>query len=198
MKNLLVSAAALGLVASSVGCLQERTYLDPRQDLGFGGDGGLSASNMNLRDGRLRGDFGARRGFDGAATDLQGSNDVDYRMTTVNVVREEAGRGAGMVILSTSGRTLDELPVGEHAFNYEDASLGANEEVFVNVCGGADAGAFDYDAPAREGTVTIEEDASGNRTVSIHTETPVVDPSTGVETGAVETSDSTFTYAPTR
>jgi hypothetical protein len=197
MKNLLLGAATsalAGFVVTSTGCMQERTYVDPTVDLGFGG---LPASNMNLRDGYLRGDFGVRRGFDGEATNLQGSNDVDYRMTTVNIVREESARGAGMVILSTSGRTLDQLEPGEHAFRYDETGLGA-DEIFVNVCGGADASAFDYDAPATAGTLTIEDTPTGERRVDLHTETPVVDPSTGMPTGGIESSDSSFSYQPNR
>jgi hypothetical protein len=197
MKNLLVSSALLGLTVSAMGCLQERTYLDPEQDFGFADSGGVS-SNMPLRSGTLRGDFGSRRGFDGEATDLQGSNDAEYGMTTVNIVREEARRGAGMVIFSTSGRTLDDFEVGEHAFRYNAESLTSNEEVFVNVCGGDDASAFDYDTPAERGTVTIEEDTAGNRTVAVHTETPVLDPVSGVPTGSIESTDSSFTYTPSR
>jgi hypothetical protein len=198
MKNLLVvgaNAAVAGLLFTSTGCLQERTYVDPTSDLGFGV--ASTASNMNLRDGYLRGDFGVRRGFDGEATNLQGSNDTHYRMTTVNIVREEQQRGAGMVILSTSGRTLDELEPGEHAFHYDESGLG-DDELFVNVCGGADANAFDYDAPAASGTVTIEDTPTGVRRVDLHTETPVIDPATGAPTGATETSDSTFAYQPNR
>ena len=197
MKNLLLGAATTalaGFVVTSTGCLQERTYVDPVGDPGFGG---ASASNMSVRDGYLKGDFGVRRGFDGEATNLQGTNDAEYRMTTVNVVREEASRGAGMVILSTSGRTLDELEPGEHAFHYDETGLG-DDEIFVNVCGGADASAFDYDSPAANGTLTIEDTPTGLRRVDLHTETPLLDPATGAPTGTIETSDSSFAYQPNR
>jgi hypothetical protein len=194
MKTLLMSAATTALVASTVGCLQERTYLDPSANLGFGAD---PAANMSLRDGFLRGDFGDRRGFDGVATNLNGSNDGEYRMTTVNVVREEAGRGAGMVILSTSGRTIDALEAGEHVFRYDPESL-VDDEIFVNVCGGNDASAFDYDAPAANGSLTIVDLPEGGRSVDLHTETPVLNPATGEPTGAVELTDSSFVYQPNR
>jgi len=188
MKNNLRHAATAALVIASTGCLQERTYVDPTANLGFSPE---TASNMTLRDGALRGDFGARRGFDGVATNLQGSDDPQFRMTTVNIVREEAGRGAAMVIVSTSGRTLDELELGEHVFRYDETGLG-DDEIFVNVCGGQDASAFDYDAPAANGSLTIEDTPEGLRTVAVHTETPTVDPATGAPTGAIEITDSSF------
>lgn len=193
MKTLLLGACTVGLLT---GCLQERTYLDPEQNLGFNSG---SSSNMSLRDGRLSGDFGPRRGFDGEATRLEGSNDPQYGMTVVNVVREQQNVGAGMVILSISGRTLDNFEAGEHTFRYDQNELSAtNNEVFVNVCGGNDDSAFDYDAPAESGTITVEDTADGLRQVDIHTETPVLDPATGLQTDDVEISDSSFSYQPTQ
>jgi hypothetical protein len=175
--------------------MQDMTYLDPGvPGLAFGGTG----SSMSLRDGRLRGDFGVRKGFDGSATNLQGTNDPEYRMTTVNVVREEEGRGAGMVILSLSGRTLDELEPGEHSFRYDDTSLAGDQEIFANVCGGSGATSFDYDAPASRGTLAVAIADDGTRRVDLHTETPTIDPATGLQDGGVELSDSSFAWQPAR
>ncbi len=186
--TLLLGACTIGML--SVGCLQEHTYLDPDQNAGFTN---TSSSTMSLRDGALRGDFGDRRGFNGEATRLEGQNDPAYGMTTVNVVREQDGVGAGMVILSISGRTLDKLDVGEHPFSYDD-SFENSSEVYVNVCGGDDDSAFDYDQPAQAGTITIEDSPNGLRTVDVHTETPSLDPQTGAETGANEITDSSFSF----
>jgi hypothetical protein len=193
MKTLLLGACTLGLLAT--GCLQERTYLDPEQNLGPNTG---SSSNMTLRDGHLTGDFGPRRGFDGEATRLEGSNDPQYGMTTVNVVREQQDVGAGMVILSISGKTLDDFQVGEHRFSYDQNDLSSNSQVFTSVCSGVDGSAFDYDQPADTGTITIEETTDGQRNVDVHTETSVIDPSTGIPTDDVELSDSSFTYSPTQ
>jgi hypothetical protein len=175
----------------SAGCLQDKTYLDPDQNAGFNN---TSASTMQLRDGSLRGDFGGRRGFNGEATRLEGSNDPAYGMTVVNVVREQQDTGAAMVILSISGKTLDQYEVGEHAFHYDESSLNTNEQVFANVCSSAGSSdSFDYDAPAQDGTITIEDSPEGLRNVQVHTETPVVDGS-GVPTGDVEITDSAFSF----
>ena len=189
MKTLLLGACTVGLL--SVGCLQERTYLDPEQNVGFNS---TADSTMQLRDGSLRGDFGSRRGFNGEATQLDGSNDAAYGMTVVNVVRSQQEVGAAMVILSISGRTLDKFEVGEHSFQYDESSANREEQVYVNVCGGSDSNSFDYDAPADHGTLTIEDTPDGLRNVQIHTETPTIDPATGTETGTIETSDSAFGF----
>ena len=68
------------------------------------------------------------------------------------------------------------------------------EPIGRNVCGGADDTAFDYDAPARDGTITIEDSPEGLRSVDVHTETPTIDNNTGAETGEVELSDSSFSF----
>jgi len=192
MKNILLGACTAGLCLS-VGCVQEFDYVDPTQNVDLGGGG----SNMALQDGFLAGDFGTRRGFEGEATRLEGSSDREYRSTSVNVVREQRGLGAGMVILAVSGNTLDEMATGEHRFSYDEASF-SDETIYVNVCGGDSSSSFDYDQPARNGTVTVEEAPNGLRTVDIQTEAPVLDPATGIETGEVETSTASFTFRPQR
>jgi len=190
MKNLLLGACTAGLCLS-VGCVQDYTYLDPSQNIGFSGSSG---SNMNLTDGFLVGDFGNRRGFNGEATRLDGTSDRTYQNTSVNVVREQNGVGAGMVILAVSGATLDDLPAGEHRFsNQGDLS----EEIYVNVCGGPDQSSFDYDQPA-SGTITVTDEPSGLRSVNVSTEAPRLDPTTGIEMGEVETTESSFTFQPQR
>ncbi|MDP2343359.1 MAG: hypothetical protein Q8O67_20545 [Deltaproteobacteria bacterium] len=193
MKTLLLGACTVGLLTS--GCLQERTYLDPEQNLGPNAG---TSSNMSLRDGRLAGDFGPRRGFDGEATSLEGTNDPQYGTTTVNVVREQQSVGAGMVILSISNKTLDDFQAGEHRFSYDQNDLSSNSTILANVCSGSDMSGFDYDSPAESGTLTIEDTSDGLRHVDIHTETPVIDQATGIPTDAIELSDASFSYTPTQ
>ena len=192
MKNPLVGALTIGL-CGSVGCVQEYDYVDPAQNVDLGGGG----SNMTLQDGFLAGDFGTRRGFEGEATRLEGNSDREYRSTSVNVVREQRGLGAGMVILAVSGTTLDEMATGEHRFSYDEASF-SDEAIYVNVCGGDSSSSFDYDQPARNGSLTIEEAPNGLRSVDIQTTSPVLDPTTGIDTGDVETATTSFTFRPQR
>ena len=113
----------------------------------------------------------------------------------VEEVFQLARIGAGMVILAISGTTLDEMALGEHRFNYDEAGF-SDQAVYANVCGGDSSSSFDYDQPARNGTIVIEEAPGGQRTVEVQTETPVLDPMTGLETGEVETSTSNFTFRP--
>jgi hypothetical protein len=172
--------------------MQEFAYVDPMQNVDIASGTG---NTMSLRDGYLVGDFGTRRGFDGETTRLEGSTDLEYKSTSVNIVREQRGVGAGMVILAISGTTLDEMALGEHRFNYDEAGF-SDQAVYANVCGGDSSSSFDYDQPARNGTIVIEEAPGGQRTVEVQTETPVLDPMTGLETGEVETSTSNFTFRP--
>ncbi len=191
MKNILLGACAAGLCLST-GCMREFEYRDPTQNLDLNTGSGNAVS---LRDGYLVGDFGSRRGFDGETTRLEGSTDHEYKSTSVNIVREQRGVGAGMVILAISGTTLDEMAVGEHRFAYDEAGF-SDEAIYANVCGGDSSSSFDYDQPARSGTIVIEEAPGGQRTVEVQTEAPVLDPMTGLETGEVETSTSNFTFRP--
>jgi hypothetical protein len=192
MKNLILGTCVSGLMLASVGCVDSYTYVD--QDLLNGGFLG-AGSNMQLTNGRLRGDFGPRSGFDGDATFMSGTNDREYQMTTVNVSREQDRLGAGMVILSVVGRTLDELGPGQHRFAYSDSGL--DQQIYVNGCSGPGIESFDYDLPADRGTVSIEETPEGLRRVEVITETTRVDPVTGnILAGEVETSETVFHYAP--
>ncbi len=181
MKNILLGACTAGLTLSA-GCLQDYNYVDPTES--------VLGSNMQLADGYLAGDFGDRTGFDGEATGLEGNIDRQYQNTSVNVVREQRGLGAGMIILHVSGNTLDRLAPGEHTFSRDEAL--SDQAIYVNVCGGQSASAFDYDQPA-SGTLTIEDSPNGLRTVDIQTEAPRLDVN-GNETNEVEASTASFTF----
>ncbi len=181
MKNILLGACTAGLTFM-VGCVQDYNYTDPTES--------LAGANMVLADGYLAGDFGDRTGFDGEATGLQGNIDRQYENTSVNVVREQRGVGAGMVILHISGNTLDKLAQGEHTFSRDEGL--SDEAIYVNVCGGQSASAFDYDQPA-SGTLTIEDSPNGLRTVDIQTEAPRLDRD-GNPTRDMEESQASFTF----
>jgi hypothetical protein len=178
----------LAVALAATACLNERVYMDPTQNASFGG--GRPASNMNLQDGHLRGDFGPRRGFDGAAQEMQGSSDPEWRTSTVTLTRNENARGTGMVILWTNGIVLENLEVGSHDYAYDESSLDA-PPVSANVCSGPDSASIDYDRPADQVTINVSQTPEG-RQYDLHTETVVVDEGTGERTDRVETSDTTF------
>jgi hypothetical protein len=187
--KLILGSLSLALLA--VGCMNQREYMDPTQNSGLTG----SVSNMAVRDGNLRGDFGPRRGFDGEATDMQGSSDYEFKSSNVNVAREENGRGAGMVILWTNGKTLEQLDLGRHDFEYDENSLDQGE-ISANVCSGSAPGSYDYDQPADKGHIVISDNPQGGREVAVHTETHRLDPVTGARTDNLEVSDTSFTFVP--
>lgn len=181
-------------IAATTGCMYEREYMDPNQNASFGGSS--QASNINLQNGSLRGDFGPRRGFDGIATEMQGSSDLNWRTSTVSVTRSEEARGTGMVILWTNGLVLENLELGAHDFAYDPSSIEA-PPVSANVCSGMDSASIDYDRPADQVSVVVSQTPQG-RQYDLHTETVLVDSVTGEATNEVETSDTTFVVAPAR
>lgn len=180
-------------IAATAGCMNERVYMDPSQTTGFGGS---QASNLNLQNGSIRGDFGPRRGFDGAATEMQGSSDLQLRSSTVSVTRSEDVRGTGMIILWTNRLALEELELGAHDFAYDPTSFDT-PPVSANVCSGVDSASIDYDRPADQVTVVVSQTPEGRR-YDVHTETALVDPVTGEAGTDVETSDTSFVVAPAR
>ncbi len=186
-----LSTTGLAVAALTSGCLNEREYVDPQLN---NGSAGGAVSNLAVRNGALRGDFGPRRGFDGTATEMKGQSDYEFKTSNVSVVREEdRNRGAGMVILWTSGTTLEALPLGRHNFEYDPNAL-EQDQVGAQVCSGAAAGDIDYDQPAQSGHVVVSQLPEGGRKVDVHTETPALD-ATGAPTSTIDVSDTTFHFA---
>ncbi len=185
MKYVLPILAVAAVAAT--GCMNERVYMDPTQNASFGGG---PQSNIGLADGTLKGDFGPRTGFDGNATDMQGSSDPEWRTSTVTVARSEQTRGTGMVIIWTNGITLENLEVGAHQYDYDPNSLDA-APVSMNVCSGTDSASIDYDRPVDHVTATVQDTPNG-RQYQFHTATATIDPATGDVTDQTETSDTTF------
>lgn len=186
MKHVIVGALAL---VAATGCMNDRTYMDPVQNL----DGSGSDATLNLRNSTLRGDFGPRTGIDGPAI-AEGSSTPSMRSSTVTITRDEEQRGTGMVILWTNDVLLEQLEVGEHPFSY-DASSVDTPELAANVCSGPSGGSIDYDRPADRGTIVVSDTPEG-RQIAVHTETDVDE--MDAENGGVEISDTTFVLAGTR
>lgn len=182
--KLMIPGVTLAALVVLAGCMNERTYVDPTSHLKDG-----DTQKMNVTGGALRGDFGTRRGFDGPATELSGTSDLDFRTSTVTVSRAEQERGTGMVILWTNGRLLSELAPGEHTFAYDPQSLDA-AEIEARVCSGEDGSSIDYDAPADRGTVLVQQTPEGTQ-IDVSTETAILD-DTGTPTGNFEQASSSF------
>jgi hypothetical protein len=185
--------ALLGTAVLSIGCMQQREFMDPTSNLGI--ENGRSQSNMSMRNGLVRGDFGERRGFDGEATHMDGASDYEFKSSYVNVARQEESRGAGMVIVSTNGKTLEQLEIGRHDFEYNEESLD-QDVVLVSVCSGTSVGAIDYDQPADRGHLVVSDNPEGGRRIDVHTETAELDPVTGARLSQTESSDTSFVFVP--
>lgn len=184
MKHVLPVLAVLVVSA----CMNERVlYTDPSQNASLGGGG--KASNINLQSGTLRGDFGPRTGFDGAATDMQGTSDSQWKTSTITVARSEDLRGTGMVIIWTNGITLQDLTPGAYTYDYNPDSLDT-VPVSMNVCSGDTTATIDYDRPVDHVTATVRDTTDG-RAYDLHTETAIIDINGNV-TGDTETSDTSF------
>lgn len=179
MNRFLSTTTVLSALASAgVGCVQS--------DVDVVGVGAPIA----LRDGLLAGDFGPRRGIAGSATWLEGRSDGDS--TSVHIVREQRGVGTGMVIVSLSGVSFDELTSGAHAFSVDENTLDA-QTIFVNVCSGDADVAFDYDVPAR-GTLVVDRvvvDGVEVVDIDVHAESARSD-------GGIDVTDASFSYVPVR
>ncbi|MCC7072985.1 MAG: hypothetical protein IT383_16805 [Deltaproteobacteria bacterium] len=183
MKHLAIGAVAL---IAAAGCMNDRTYMDPVQNLSGPG----SDNQLVLNEGALRGDFGPRTDIDGPAV-AEGSSSPSSNSSTVTVTRAEEGRGTGMVILWTNNLLLEQLEPGEHPFSYDSEALDT-PSLAANVCSGPDGGSIDYDRPADRGTFVVSDTAEG-REIAVHTET-VVDASTG----ETEVSDTSFIIGSSR
>jgi hypothetical protein len=157
----------------------------------------IISTPMTVDGGGLAGDIGNGRVIDGDATEALGWDDDTNRMTTVTVLRDEPEL-SGMMIFTSVGQLLDELPPGEHGFGTRDPAPADGRNVVVAVCGGNGGRSFDYDVQVDGGTVTVTEDEEGVRTVAVHAELLLRTPDTGQPTGEVRTTEAFFTYRPMR
>ena len=65
------------VVAASGACLSERSYVDPQQNRS--GSTASAQSDLALKNGNIKGDFGPRVGINGLATEMIGTTDQDYQ-----------------------------------------------------------------------------------------------------------------------
>jgi hypothetical protein len=187
MKKLLLAVPVATFAL--VGCVNERLYVDPESTSAFT-DG--APSNLQLANGNLNGEFGPRDGFDGPATEMNGTSDPDFQSSTTTVTRTEDGRGTGMLILWTNGVLLENVRAGEtQTFRYDPNSYDA-PLVSANICSGAgDSSSIDYDAAAEEVELTVTRTPEG-RVYDVTTRTPRMD-SFGNETGEMAEANGSFT-----
>jgi hypothetical protein len=180
MKNIIL---AIGVAGALAACVDDRANLE--NDGSPAMVGGWAIENAYLS-----GDFGARTGFDGEATQTQARSDASLQTSTLRVLRSEPDRGTAMVIIWTDGRTIESLEPGVYE-SFDDPEEPGDGTVQVNVCSGPDSYSIDYDRAADHVVTTVSDTAEG-RMFEIYTETRLVSPSTGEVTG-VEVSETNFT-----
>lgn len=144
--------ASSALLAMSVGCLQSVDYVDPVQTDIFANDRG--DLNFDVRDARLSGQYGATETFDNATATASGYDDGS---TTNLVLETRRGNDLGMLIIDTWGSSLRTMPAGR----YTSSSTTMDGEVAVSVC------ATDFDAPASDAELVIEDRPDGARVVTV-------------------------------
>jgi hypothetical protein len=151
---LLATSAAL---AVSVGCAQSIDYVDPVNSDFFSRAEGGSDLGQNIRDARLSGQFGPVETFDDAPATSSGYD--DGASTNLVVETERNGR-LGMLIIDSWNGSLLNMPAGR----YTSSSSDMNSDLYVNVC------ATDFDAPASDAEVIIEDRPDGTRVVTVEAE----------------------------
>lgn len=185
MKHILLMLIAM--VATACG---NNADFDPfRPDTPTPADDDGSAQALALLEGRIDGDFGPRRDFDGFATEMRGSSDHEWGGSTITVVREEESRGAAMIILWTNGITIDDIQAGEYGFDY-NPSRRESSLVSANVCSGNSASSIDYDRPADHLRLVVT-DVDGGRRLDVTTETALTN-ERGELTGETERARASF------
>lgn len=143
--------ASSALLALSVGCLQSVDYVDPVQGDFFADRGDL---NLDVRDASLSGRFGVTETFQNADAVASGYDDG---ASTNLVLETRRGNELGMLIIDTWGSSLRTMPAGR----YTSSSTSMDGEVAVAVC------ATDFDAPASDAELVIEDRPDGARVVTV-------------------------------
>ncbi len=151
--------AALAVPALAVGCMQERTYMNPNENLpsmDFGGNDSLEFSGG----GALSGDIGPVKGFRGQQNvKVEGYDDGTCTYVTITGVGEN---GSGFLYVDVMPR-VDELPEGSHAIDSGDVTY---EGTIVTAHADTNDGNV-FDANAEDGSVTLVKHPDGTRELSI-------------------------------
>lgn len=172
----------LGLFGS--GCVANHSYYEPVEegDYEFFEDlGGGYMGNLQLLEGRLAGDIGPVTGVDSEATLLEGFDDGSF--ADVQVIAETE-RGVVMSWVEIVGGTDHPAlqPGFSQTFRENDFGFDSrNLHVRVVNCSGDEAYDWDYDQPADEVVVQVEEGPlEETLLVNFTTRTFEVDPFTGI------------------
>ena len=151
--------ATSALLAMSVGCIQSTDYVDQIDNGDFFAGGDVASDlNFDVRDARLSGRYGPTETFSNADATASGYDDG----SSTNLVLETRRSGQlGMLIIDSWNGSLRSLPAG----TYTSSSTDMESDVYVSVC------ATEYDAPASDAEIIIEDRPDGARVVTVEATT---------------------------
>lgn len=150
--------ATSALLAVSVGCLQSTDYVDQIDTDFFAGDDMGNDLSFDVRDARLSGRYGPTETFSNADANASGYDDGS---STNLVLETRRGGQLGMLIIDSWNGSLSSLPAG----TYTSSSTDMESDVYVSVC------ATEYDAPASDAEIIIEDRPDGARVISVEAST---------------------------
>jgi hypothetical protein len=153
MKLAVLGLASLSLAASA--CVNERVYMDPNENLGFGGGGDYyEQGNVNVEQASVRGDIGPIRQFDDSAATGYGYDDPEFNTSQVTLNATSAqGNGTGLVIINLD-KSIQELPAGRTVLQGSNEDFTSN---YVQLCSDRSDGSVHFDGIAETVTIDIEE-----------------------------------------
>jgi hypothetical protein len=147
-------------------------------DLEFQGEYEEEWRETRGRNGRVRGDIGPVRNFEGQSDEVDAYADEGWTSVTIETY-DGAGR-MGMLIIELE-RDVRDVPSGTYAF----ASDGSSELGYVYVTGCSSSFDSDYDAPANGGVIVVDND-SDDCDVAVDADMPS-------ENGVTATASGSFT-----
>jgi hypothetical protein len=135
-------------------------------------------SEARGRNGRVRGDIGPVRNFEGQSDNVEAYADSSWSSITIETY-DEQGR-MGMIIVEVE-RDIRDVPSG----TYEFGSDGSSELGYVYVTGCSGSDEVDYDAPANGGVIVVDN-AGDECDVEVEADMPD-------ENGVMATASGSFT-----
>ncbi len=157
MRTALLALAPLALaplaLAPLTGCIivadDFRLPEAPEFDAEYEGD--AEWREVRGSNGRVRGDIGPVRNFEGESDTVEAYADESWTSVTVETY-DDSGR-MGMIIVEVE-RDIRDVPSGTYSFE----SDGSSELGYVYVTGCSSSFANDYDAPAEGGVIIVDND----------------------------------------
>lgn len=157
MRLLATASASMSLMLASIastGCIiVAGDFSVPEPDFDFEGDFEYEEewNETPARNGRVRGDLGPVRNFDGETDEVYASAGHGWTSVTIETYDGEGRMGMIIFEMENDVRTV---PSGTYVYNeYGDSDVG-----YIFVTGCSSANDTDYDAPASGGVIIVDND----------------------------------------